>query len=92
MSLLGNLVREITKTAASVGEVMVNGVADITEVVTGPNQVTGAVRETGVKVIHGAKSITDAVVDMGEEMLGVDNRQAYEPNPRDSQGDNPANA
>lgn len=71
MSLLGNLMREISKAAANVGEAMVHGAADVTEVVTGPNRVTEAVRDTGVKVIQGVRAISDAVVDMGEEVFGV---------------------
>lgn len=69
MSLIGNLLREVTKTAANVGEALVHGVADITEVVTGPNELTEAVRDAGVQIVHGAKAISDAVVNMGEEMI-----------------------
>lgn len=78
MSLIGNLMREITKTAANVGEALVNGVADVAEVVTGPNQVTEAVRDTGVKVVHGTRAISDAVVEMGEQMLGVRRSEPYD--------------
>ena len=75
MSLVGNLMREITKAAANVGEALVNGAADVAEVVTGPNRVTEAVRDTGIKVVHGVRAISDAMVDMGEELLGVRKEQ-----------------
>lgn len=71
MSLIGNIVRELTKTVSNVGEAVINGATDVTETVTGRNSLTQAVRETGVGVVLGAKAVTDAVVDLGEDILGI---------------------
>lgn len=71
MSLLGNLVRELTKTASNVSEALIHGATDITEVVTGSNQLTKSVRETGVGVVRGVKSLSDKIVDAGEEIIGI---------------------
>lgn len=85
VSLIGNLLREMSKAATSVGEAIVNGTADVAEVITGPNQVTTAARETGVKVLHGAKSITDALVDMGEKIITGRSFRRMESEPSPSQ-------
>lgn len=87
MSLIGNLIREITKAATNVGEAIVNGTADVAEVITGPNRFTAAVRDTGVKVLQGAKAITDALVDMGEDVLRV---RRWEQGTRSAAQDGPA--
>ena len=69
MTLLGDVLKKVTAAAAELGEAVVDGLGDLTESITGENQVTKAARTAGMTLVRGAKDVADATIDVGEAMF-----------------------
>jgi len=69
MSLLGDVLKKMTSAAAELGGVVVNGLGDLAESVTGENAITKAARHAGNTVVRGVKEIADATIDVGEAIV-----------------------
>lgn len=66
MSLLGDVLKNITAAAAEFGQTVVDGIGDVAESVTGENEITKAARAAGTTLVRGAKEVADAAIDVGE--------------------------
>lgn len=69
MTLLGDMLRRISQSAAELGQAVVDGVTDATESLTGKNAVTKAARNIGGACVHGARKVVDSAIDLGEAIL-----------------------
>lgn len=69
MSLFADVLKKMTSAAAELGEVVVNGLSDLTESVVGENAITRAARNAGHTVVRGMKEVADATIEVGEAIV-----------------------